>query len=207
MMDEAISDDELHMLETVLSKLSGRGGSLPPAVFRFVTEVSATVNVDLLVRDNENRLLLAWRDDAFGTGWHVPGSIIRHREEIAHRIAACARDEFGCDVDAAAEPAAVLQIFDDRGHSVSLCFTASLRGSPGRRVVKEGDDLRSGDLCWFAAFPQQVYPSHLIYREVLEALDRGELGRGARVFTQHAGQRDADQASPEGMIRADLPLS
>jgi colanic acid biosynthesis protein WcaH len=205
--DQAITDEELRMLEGLLAKLSGRGANLPPPVFRFVTEVSATVNVDLLIRDKEKGVLMAWRDDPFGTGWHVPGSIIRHREDIAHRIAACAQDEFGCAVDAAEQPVATLQIFDDRGHSVSLCFPASLRGRPGKRVVEAGADPRHGDLCWFAVLPSQLYPSHVVYRELLSALDSGQLGQGARLFTQHTGRRDAGQAPAEGLIRADTSLS
>jgi colanic acid biosynthesis protein WcaH len=205
--DQAITDDELRLLEGLLAKLSGRSASLPAPVFRFVTEVSATVNVDLLVRDGEKRVLLAWRDDPFGTGWHVPGSIIRHREDIAHRISACAQDEFGCAVDAAEQPVAALQIFDDRGHSVSLCFLASLRGHPGKRLVEEDAEPRHGDLCWFAALPSRLYPSHRIYRDLLAALDSGHLGQGARLFTQHTGRRDAEQASAEGVIRADTSLT
>jgi colanic acid biosynthesis protein WcaH len=205
--DQSLTDDELRTLEGLLTKLSGRGASLPKPIFRFITEVSATANVDLLVRDEEQRVLLAWRDDPFGTGWHVPGSIIRHREEIAHRISACALDEFGCEVDAAERPVALLQIFDDRGHSVSLCYPATLRGSPSKRILQADDTPEIGDLRWFADLPAQLYPSHRVYHEVLEALDHGELGGGARLFTQHAGCREVDQPISEGFISNDKPLS
>ena len=87
-----LTEEELQTLEALLVKVSGRGGDLPWPLFRFITEVTATTNVDLLVRDPARGVLLAWRDDPFGTGWHVPGSIIRHREEVTHRIAACAMD-------------------------------------------------------------------------------------------------------------------
>lgn len=204
---QALSEEELRTLEGLLARLSGRGASLPRPLFRFVTEVSATANVDLLVRDGKGRVLLAWRDDAFGTGWHVPGSIIRHREEIAHRIAACAQDEFGCAVEVADRPVALLQIFDDRGHSISLCYPAVLRGSPGKRVVEPGGTPEAGDLCWFGHLPDALYPSHLVYCEVLEALGQGQLGQGARLFTQRAGQRGRGQAAPEGVIRDDAPLT
>ncbi len=204
---ETLTDQELRTLETLLAKLSGRGPQLPWPLFRFVTEVAATPNVDLLVRDPAQGVLLAWRDDPFGAGWHVPGSIIRHREEAAHRIDACAADEFGCQVQAADRPAAVIQIFDDRGHSVSLCFLASLRGAPGKRVVGQDETPEPGDLRWFTTPPDDLYPSHVVYRDLLLALDRGELGDGARLFTQHVGRRDATQTSPEGEISADAPLA
>jgi hypothetical protein len=75
------------MAEQQIAKLSGHGADLPSPLFRFITEVTATRKVDLLVRDPAKGGLLAWRDDPFGTGGHVPGSIIRHREAVAHRIA------------------------------------------------------------------------------------------------------------------------
>ena len=194
----ALTGDELRTLERILAKLSGPGAELPWPLFRFVTAVAATPNVDLLVRDPARGVLLAWRDDPFGAGWHVPGSIIRHREEIGHRILACARDEFGCELDASAGPVALVQIFDDRGHSVSLCFTATLRGEPGRRVVSGADAPDRGDLRWFAELPEQLYPSHFVYRDVIAALGAG--GKGLPVFTQHVGRRDASQTSHAGAV-------
>ncbi|MBE7190306.1 hypothetical protein [Jatrophihabitans endophyticus] len=203
-----LSPDELATLETILRKLDGPGAELPPVLFRFVTEIVATSNVDLLVRDERNRVLLSWRADGFGSGWHVPGSIIRHREEIAHRIESCAADEFGCPLAVSDRPAALIQIFDDRGHSMSLCFPARLAGTPTRPLVTERDTPEAGDLCWFDAVPDQLYPSHLVYREVIDALrDSGADPAGIPVFTQHVGERDAAQSSPDGAIAADAPLT
>ena len=204
--DPTLTADEVATLETLLAKLAGPGAELPWPLFRFVNEVVATANVDLLVTDPARGVLLAWRDDPFGTGWHVPGSIIRHREEIVHRMAACARDEFGCAIDVSDRVAAVIQIFDDRGHSVSLCYRATLRGEPGRRLVSEGEPPNPGDLCWFETPPANLYPSHFVYRDVLASVGRDDPDRGALVFTQHVGRRDAAQAAPEGMIAADAPI-
>ena len=201
-----LTEPELRTLEGLLARLDGRGADLPWPLFRFITEVTATPNVDLLVRDATRGVLLAWRDDPFGRGWHVPGSVIRHREEIAHRIAACAREELGCEVDAAGQPVALIQIFDDRGHSVSLCYPATLRGSPARRVLEGEAAPAPGDLRWFATPPAGLYPSHLVYRDLLQALGRGELGAGIRVFTQHVGRREAAHGSPGGSIHADASL-
>ena len=205
--DDALTEDELRTLEGLLAKLGGRGAELPWPLFRFITEVAATPNVDLLVEDDEKGVLLAWRDDPFGKGWHVPGSIIRHREEIAHRIAMCAQDEFGCGLDVADGPAALVQIFDDRGHSVSLCFRARLAGVPAKRV-RDGDEVPEvGDLRWFRTPPDQLYPSHGVYRDVLNALRQSEPGKSIQVFTQHVGRRDATQSSPEGGIGSDMSLT
>ena len=205
--DRALTDDDVRTLERILGELSGKGADLPRALFRFVTEVTPTPNVDLLVRDPGRGVLLAWRDDPFGTGWHVPGSLLRLREEVAHRLAACARDELGCEVDVADRPVALIQIFDDRGHCISLCYPATLRGTPARRVLDGDAPPEPGDLRWFAAPPARLYPSHRVYRDILEALNRGELGEGARLFTSHVGRRDAAQDSAGGAITADAPLA
>ncbi len=195
----ALTDADLRTLESILARLSGPGALLPGPLFRFVTEVMATPNVDLLVRDPAKGTLLAWRDDPFGRGWHVPGSIIRHREEIAHRIAACARDELGCDVTTGDGPVAIVQIFDDRGHSLSLCFAATLAGTPARRILAAGDTPARGDLRWFAAPPPDLYPSHVAYRDLLASPAHDPIP----VLTQHAGHRDAAQTSPDGAIAPD----
>ena len=205
--DDALTQDELRTLEGLLAKLGGRGTNLPWPLFRFITEVAATPNVDLLVEDKEKGVLLAWRDDPFGTGWHVPGSIIRHREEVGHRIAMCAQDEFGCELDVTDGPAALVQIFDDRGHSVSLCFRAKLAGVPGKRVCNRDELPQAGDLRWFGTLPEQLYPSHGVYRDVLAVLRQGKPHKGIQVFTQHVGQRDAVQSSPEGAIGSDTSLT
>ena len=197
---DALTEDELRTLEALLVKLGGRGAELPWPLFRFITEVVATPNVDLLVEDKEKGVLLAWRDDPFGTGWHVPGSIIRHREEIAHRIAMCAQDEFGCSLDVSDGPGALVEIFDDRGHSVSLCFRARLLGDPGKRVRGDNEAPDAGDLRWFKTPPDRFYPSHGVYRDVLVALAQNTWSTGIQVFTQHVGSRDAAQSSPEGAI-------
>jgi hypothetical protein len=50
--DQALTDGELRALEGILAKLSGRGANLPWPLFRFMTEVMATVNVS---SSNTNR--------------------------------------------------------------------------------------------------------------------------------------------------------
>ena len=203
-MTTPLTEAELATLEGLLSRLAepgaAPGATLPPALFGFMTELVATANVDLLVEDGERGVLLAWRDDANGRGWHVPGSIIRHREALAHRIAACAADEFGCALAVAPGPAALIEIFDDRGHSVSLVFRARLAGEPGRRLVGDWETPAPGDLGWFRTLPAAMYPSHRVYGEVLSALAASGPGHRIGVFSQHVGERDAARRSAAGEI-------
>lgn len=107
---------------------------LPDDVFQFVSRITPLINVDLLIQDAGGRTLLTWRDDEhFGSGWHVPGSIIRYKETAADRIHACAREELGADVTCDAAPLTVMEtILDqrDRAHAISLLFRCRLLGAP-----------------------------------------------------------------------------
>ncbi len=43
--------------------------------------------------------MLSWRDDPYaGTGWHIPGGIIRFQETLETRIHKVAQTELGTDV-------------------------------------------------------------------------------------------------------------
>ena len=205
-MPEPLTDEELQTLEHILAKLDGGQAHLPYPLFRFLTEIAATTNVDLIVRNQEGQTLLAWREDAAGTGWHVPGSIVRHREEIADRLRACAEDEFATPLLNATGPIALIQIFDDRGHSLSLVYRAALAGPPGKPLITGQDTPRGGDLRWFATPPADLYPSHRIYREVLEQLAAADLAHSIPLFTERTGNRDAAPA-PGGIITADAKLT
>lgn len=62
---------------------------LPEEVFLFISRLTPMINVDLLIQDERKRTLLTWRDDErLGPGWHVPGGIIRFKEEIQLRVKA-----------------------------------------------------------------------------------------------------------------------
>ena len=69
----------IRMLE---EKIENPRIGLPQEVFFLVSRLTPMVNVDLLIKDEKGRTLLAWRDDEFvGKGWHVPGGIIRFKEK------------------------------------------------------------------------------------------------------------------------------
>ncbi|MDR2604028.1 MAG: hypothetical protein LBC55_01570, partial [Desulfovibrio sp.] len=62
----------------------------------FTSSITPMLNVDLLVRDDAGRILLSWRDDALcGTGWHVPGGVVRFQETLAERVRKTALQELG----------------------------------------------------------------------------------------------------------------
>jgi ADP-ribose pyrophosphatase YjhB (NUDIX family) len=78
---------------------------LPEEIFLFVSRLMPLISVDLLIQDVGGRTLLTWHDDKFfGSGWHVPGGIVRYKEMTADRIQARAREGLGAQVDFEAVP-------------------------------------------------------------------------------------------------------
>ena len=55
---------------------------LPDDIFYLVSRLTPMINVDLLIVNEQNEKLLTWREDQFyGPGWHIPGGIIRFKED------------------------------------------------------------------------------------------------------------------------------
>ena len=71
---------------------------LPEELFFFTSRIVPLVNVDLLIKDENGRTLLSWRDDEAGKGWHVLGGIIRFKETFAERLLKVAKTEIGRSV-------------------------------------------------------------------------------------------------------------
>ena len=111
---------------------------LPKEIFLFASRIVPLINVDLLIQDGAGRTLLTWRDDEFfGTGWHVPGGVIRYKEMAADRIHACAREELGAEVAFEGVPLLVSEHITDnknRGHANSLLYRCTLLTPPAENL-------------------------------------------------------------------------
>ena len=133
---------------------------LPEDVFLFVSRITPLINVDLLIQDDRGRTLLTWRDDGhFGSGWHVPGGIIRYKETIAERIQACAGEELAVQVSFEPAPIAILEtIVDsrDRGHAISLLFRCRLLGPPDPSRNADAGAPSAGDWRWHEMPPPDL---------------------------------------------------
>src|SRR5579863_6875143 len=122
--------DALNAIAILESGIGDPHLGLPEEIFLFVSRIAPLVNVDLLIQDEAGRTLLTWRDDEFfGTGWHVPGGIIRYKETIADRIQACAKEELGAQVSFDPAPILISETIRDqqnRAHSISLLHRCRL---------------------------------------------------------------------------------
>lgn len=176
-MDEIVEDPNIDLASLIArldAALPHAKDGLPQEAFYLVSRLTPLVNVDLLVRDANGRVLLTWRDDKFyGPGWHVPGGIIRFKETAAERIAEVARTELGATVVSEDRPCRISEIMsssrDVRGHFISLLYRCTLM-SPLDLSLKAADRLlQNGMWRWFEHCPDNLIPVHDIYRDCFAA--------------------------------------
>jgi ADP-ribose pyrophosphatase YjhB (NUDIX family) len=144
---------------------------LPDDVFFYVSRVTPLVNVDLLIKDEDGRTLLSWRDDQYaGKGWHVPGGIVRFKETLETRIKRVAKTEIGTNIGFDPVPIAIHQIIDahhvNRGHFISLLYNCFLPNTfiPKNRGLSRKDN---GYLMWHSNCPGNLIKAHRIYKKYL----------------------------------------
>ncbi len=144
---------------------------LPEEVFEYISRTTPLINVDLLVKDDRGRTLLAWRDDRFtGKGWHVPGGIVRFQESLEARIQKVAETEIGTQVRFDPEPIALNQIIlpdrTIRGHFISILYKCYLSRDFEPANSGMAPDSR-GYLKWHDRCPEDLLTYHEIYKQFL----------------------------------------
>lgn len=161
------------LVDMLESAIENPSKGLPKDIFLFATRITPMVNVDLLIKNEENHTLLVWREDEYyGPGWHVPGGIIRFKEAIAARVRAVAAIELGADVEFKKDPLAMNEIMnttrDTRGHFISLLFECCLTSplNPDLRY-KEGP-VKHGEWAWHANCPSNLISVQGIYKRFIE---------------------------------------
>jgi ADP-ribose pyrophosphatase YjhB (NUDIX family) len=144
---------------------------LPDEVFYYISRATPLVNVDLLIKDENERTLLSWRDDRYcGKGWHVPGGIVRYKETLETRVIKVAETEIGIRINFDAKPIAINQLIHPdqniRGHFISILYNCFLSGT----FVPKNKDLSSKDagyLEWHDHCPKNLITYHEIYRNYI----------------------------------------
>jgi len=144
---------------------------LPEELFLFASGITPLVNVDLLVQDGQGRTLLSWRSDIYsGTGWHIPGGIVRFKERLETRVQKVAESELGCRVAFNPQPAAINQLIHPsrnvRGHFLSILYSCRL---PDGFEISNPDRTPSdpGFLQWHEVCPQNLVCCHEVYRPLI----------------------------------------
>ncbi len=157
-------------IEFLDKQISDPSSGLPEEVFLFISRITPMVNVDLLIKDKNGRVLLSWRDDQFAdAGWHLPGGIIRFKEKFEQRVLKVAETEIGTVVEFDPVPIAINQIIlgqKTRGHFISLlykCFLSS-KYIPKNTGLTPKDN---GYLMWHDSCPVNLVEVHEIYRKYI----------------------------------------
>jgi colanic acid biosynthesis protein WcaH len=140
---------------------------LPEEIFLFISRITPIINVDLLIKDENKRTLLSWRDDRYaGKGWHLPGGILRFKESLETRVKKVAENEIGINIMFNPAPIAFNQIINDsdiRGHFISFLYECYLPSTfiPQNKDISEKD---KGFLKWHYACPVDIIKVHEIYK-------------------------------------------
>jgi len=144
---------------------------LPDEVFFYISKTTPLVNVDLLIRDENGRALLSWRNDQYsGKGWHLPGGIVRFKETLETRVKKVAETEIGTDISFDAVPMALNQIIyperDIRSHFISILYKCFLPSTfiPENKGLSNED---AGYLMWHDSCPDNLIEVHKIYRKYI----------------------------------------
>jgi colanic acid biosynthesis protein WcaH len=165
--DMSIEDAVAILVESCPAPSEG----LPDEIFYYISRTTPLVNVDLLIKDEKGRVLLAWRDDPYaGTGWHVPGGIVRFKETLETRIEKVAETEIGARIRFDPVPIAINQLIhpdrEIRGHFISMLYNCFLPGgfSPLNKGLSTGE---RGYLMWHESCPSNLITYHYIYRQYI----------------------------------------
>ncbi|MCM1251856.1 MAG: NUDIX domain-containing protein [Clostridium sp.] len=156
-----------YMLAKIAEYIDDPTKGLPEEIFLFATQITPMINVDLLVRDKDGRILLSWRNDEYcGTGWHVPGGIIRYKESANHRIEQVALKELGCRVKHSDKPIEIMELISDntaRSHFITLVYECEIDGELflEHQTCKKGE---VGYLAWHDFFPEDMINVHYAYK-------------------------------------------
>jgi len=145
---------------------------LPDSVFYYISRTTPLVNVDLLIKDENGRTLLSWRNDQYaGTGWHVPGGIVRFKERLETRVEKVAEAEIETAVQFDPTPIALHQIIHEeheiRGHFVSLLYKCFVPGTfkPRNEGLSPED---AGYLVWHDRCPANLLHMQEVYRKYID---------------------------------------
>lgn len=161
------------IIDQLESLIKDPSKELPEDVFLFVSRITPLINVDLLIKDEQNHTVLTWRDDGYcPPGWHIPGGIVRYKETISDRIKAVAASELGAKVKFKKDPLAINEIIHpsrgNRGHGISLLHECTLIGPLDENRRYEKGIPKPGEWAWHKKCPNNIIPVHNeIYRRFI----------------------------------------
>lgn len=151
---------------------------LPEKMFLQISTKTPLINVDLFIINEFDEILLSWRDDVYcGTGWHIPGGIIRHGETMQTRLQKTATKEIGFLPEFELTPCKVTEIFlkqKYRNHFISHLFRGWCSKDSVKTVI-ENIPHKIGDLCWFSYYPGLVFSQNAYEEYMIDYFNKLKL--------------------------------
>jgi len=126
-----------------------------------VSQLVPSANMEFLIRsEDRTSTLLTWRaDQYYGPGWHVPGGVIRFKEEMKDRIEKVVRRELDRELASIEGPIGFHEMFNHtrniKGHFLSFMFKVTL-AEPPNEGRKAGDEPKDGAWRWFDHCPDNL---------------------------------------------------
>ncbi len=174
-MEKIINKEKL--ISEIDTALEGAEQGLPDEVFSFVASTVPMVTVDLFIQDDKG-ILLAWRNDRDGSGWHIPGGIVRFKETLHSRIIKTAENELNTQIVFDPDPIQINEIFmpyQRRGHFISFMYRCHL--PDGYSISNEGKcETDDGYLKWHDKLPIKLVEGQKCYEGFLEKVMDGKQG-------------------------------
>jgi len=161
----------LEAIEFIEKQIPNPTEGLSEEVFLFISRLTPLLNIDLLIKDEKERTLLAWRDDEYaGKGWHLPGGIIRYKENIETRIKLTIQKEIKTEVKVDFQPLAINEIIiqerKTRAHFISILYKGFVPSS--YIPINDGiNENQPGYLMWHDKCPSNLIKYHEIYRKYI----------------------------------------
>jgi hypothetical protein len=142
--------------------------NLPDDIFYFIGRMTPYINVDLLIKCPKRGVLLTWRNDKYaGNGWHLPGGIIRFREEIKKRVLEVGIQELDVTISDSNGPLAVNEIIIndqvDRSHFISLLYECIIEKDKFDKLVDSCN--KDSKKSFFKTKPDNLLSWHEIYKD------------------------------------------
>ena len=161
-----------NIIDLLESSIKNPRQGLSEEIFLFVSRITPIINVDLLIKNEQNQTLLTWREDGYyPPSWHIPGGIIRYKEAISDRIKAVAKNELGARVKFKKEPLAVNEVIipkrKNRGHFISLLYECALTSPLDKNLKYEKGIPKPGQWAWHSKCPKNIISVHKMYRKFL----------------------------------------
>ena len=171
--------DIIESIQYLDSNIKDPKTGLPEAIFEFVSSVTPLINVDVIIRNYENnKTLMSWREDPYsGSGWHVPGSIIRFQEEVKDRLRRLLKEEIGTEQIHNLTLITITQMIIPentiRGHFFSILYSCNTsdRFIIDNGTKKEGDN---GYLKWHSSAPENIIKVHEVYKTYINEAKRNQ---------------------------------